>query len=700
MRGTKVARLCPGAALLLTLSFLSAANLRTNAQPAFVPPVNVPVTNSTATVFDLSGNYQFVHQATFTDGSVANLTLNFSLAQNAAGFLRTNGQTNILVGSNSVPVTFKVQGRVTGGGGKPTHAGFMVRWQASPTNTGTTAPFVITCNYSLIVTAAGLNGTAQGTAKLGTEHGKIKSAISDVPLPDGIDGTWALQVNAIAFKGFDGTGNILLPNGRTLQGHLVGSFSPHVGLSSFKVAGMGNDHGSAVHVNLFPHHNAPQALSGNVLGQTVRSKPFEDGGAFELLSSNLLTQNSVFVLNTTNGGQSCVECHAQFVAVVSTGFHAQINKGCQVCHGATANHTANPADQSVFPIVDLTGGSNSCAKCHNRSKEPIYSDWVSSAHAVVTPEIAPTLNPDSCGRCHSGSARLALLNNEALPPNPADTAQTCPVCHDPHADHTHTNFLSGVIAFTNPLSGRGFVITNKLVPPVYTDINYNPLNSTNNYFVTTSGTLISQYNPDINLCAQCHNHRGASYTSNSRPPHSSLQYNMLLGTVGVELDGSKPNFPGEHSVIEKQCVSCHMQTNTAASITGHTFVMNSFNVCAPCHGSAANAQGLANLVQGIVSSQIALVQTNLVLWGTTKAPSQIQGPNAWEYINPGGLSSGGGPPTSALQALIPVNIQKARFNLYLVFNDGSLGVHNPFFALHLLGAANTFVQTELNTPND
>ena len=114
MRGTKVARLSPGVAMLLTMACLSAGNLRGNAQPAFVPPANVSITNSTATVFDLTGNYQFVQQAAFSDGSVSSLTLNFALFQNAAGFLRTNGQTNILIGSNSVPATFKVQGRVTG----------------------------------------------------------------------------------------------------------------------------------------------------------------------------------------------------------------------------------------------------------------------------------------------------------------------------------------------------------------------------------------------------------------------------------------------------------------------------------------------------------------------------------------------------------------------------------------------------------
>jgi hypothetical protein len=45
--------------------------------------------------------------------------------------------------------------------------------------------------------------------------------------------------------------------------------------------------------------------------------------------------------------------------------------------------------------------------------------------------------------------------------------------------------------------------------------------------------------------------------------------------------------------------------------------------------------------------------------------------------------------------LVPVNIQKARFNLYLVLYDGSYGVHNAPFAVTLLDTAQTWVEQEL-----
>jgi hypothetical protein len=44
---------------------------------------------------------------------------------------------------------------------------------------------------------------------------------------------------------------------------------------------------------------------------------------------------------------------------------------------------------------------------------------------------------------------------------------------------------------------------------------------------------------------------------------------------------------------------------------------------------------------------------------------------------------------------VPNDIKRARFNLYLVLNDGSFGTHNPFFALDLLDTAEEWVLDEI-----
>jgi cytochrome c553 len=180
---------------------------------------------------------------------------------------------------------------------------------------------------------------------------------------------------------------------------------------------------------------------------------------------------------------------------------------------------------------------------------------------------------------------------------------------------------------------------------------------------------------------------------------------MLLGTVG-ELDSGPSQYdPGSHALlITNQCVGCHMQTAPSTSplqpaMTGHTFAMDSYAVCAGCHGSGANASNLVVFVSGSITNQIQAVQASLNQWAITKAPAILgtaqYGTRAWEYTKPGSLSPGGPGPTATLQARIPVNIRKARFDLYLVLYDGSLGVHNPLYSLMLLDTAQNWVDQAL-----
>ena len=55
------------------------------------------------------------------------------------------------------------------------------------------------------------------------------------------------------------------------------------------------------------------------------------------------------------------------------------------------------------------------------------------------------------------------------------------------------------------------------------------------------------------------------------------------------------------------------------------------------------------------------------------------------------MSPGGPGPNAAEQALIPDTIQKARFNVYVVLSDRSLGVHNPYYCVTLLDNAEDWI---------
>lgn len=429
--------------------------------------------------------------------------------------------------------------------------------------------------------------------------------------------------------------------------------------------------------------------------------------------------NALFVSLGGQTNASCLPCHtvgaglpSGFVNNLQTPHLAGVQ--CENCHGPAGNHAANPDDPLVRPRIELA--STVCGGCHNSRfapanlavyHPPYFEDWNKSAHRAVRQELkqdflsasGPTVFVPSCGRCHSGAVRESLLEDEPLPDGHEAGAIgiACATCHEPHEPVVHTNVLAGVVR--NVLNG--VTVTNNQLGAVYTNLLRNPLSSIRDYFLSTSDDFSGKYDPDVNVCGQCHNHRGAVWQTSSRPPHQSPQYNFLLGTVGELSTGVAPNQPATHALLEKQCVRCHMQTNNVPTLTspasaGHQFVVASFDTCRECHSLP---EQLVQFTTASVSNRIQQVKGLLDQWATTKAPAALRnkyGALAWEYTLPGQLSSGASGPTAAEQTQISTNIQKARFDLYLVLHDGSFGVHNGPYSIMLLNTAQSWVQAELN----
>ena len=510
--------------------------------------VNFLFSGSAAPIYDLTGGYRFDQQVSVMGGNTVNLSFPLSFTQDAAGRLQGSGLTTVRVGSDSLAASYVVNGRLSGGG-RLTRATFVVRLEGQDAGADGHPSLRSSIRYSLAVSARGLNGTARGSANLAKlGRGSIQSLISGVPLPAGVDGSWSVQLAVVGADRLAGTGAILLPNGRSLQASLTGNSSTDSGVGRIKLSGVDQDRGNTLNLSLSGQTNALRKLSGRILGQTVSGAPVPAQYA---------------------GSRACIECHGPMYQTVTNTFHAQVGVQCEDCHGAAADHAANCYDPLVRPKVDLTG--TACGACHSGSQHPVYEEWQTSGHAVVTEDMNPTNRIDSCGRCHSGSVRLSLLANAPLPYGEANVPIGCPTCHETHSPTVHPALLR------------------------------NPVASTEDYYLTTTTNFASAYNPDINICAQCHNHRGASWTSTSRPPHHSPQYNMLLGTVG-ELDtGVAPNEPGSHALLPGQCVDCHMQTADYVSqqepaITGHSFQVELYRYLPQLPSVAGIAGGFYHLV--------------------------------------------------------------------------------------------------------
>jgi hypothetical protein len=438
-----------------------------------------------------------------------------------------------------------------------------------------------------------------------------------------------------------------------------------------------------------PNYAGSQSCAGCHRGVHTAVMDTRHAGALETLKEFELSDGTNTYSNWETNS-SCLPCHTVGYGL-PTGFSTEgatphlAGVQCESCHGPAGLHVADPFDLFVRPRKEIS--AQLCGGCHQsvhlpapfpRPTLPHYDEWSTTPHNGVVFDMNGG-RIDRCGRCHSGSSRLAQLEGE----DPAITVEgdanlgiNCVVCHNPHE-----------------ATGNGYQLRN-------------PTASQEDYVVTTSGSaaggggLLDQYNPDINLCAQCHNHRGASWTSTSRPPHHSPQYNIMLGTVGETPEGYTPRGGGHGRFVSGQCVTCHMQTadhqsEAQPALTGHKFLVELYDACTGCH---SNPEGLVDFTTGVVGMRILELKSLLDEWGMNHSPEPLRttyGALAWEYSNSGDLSEGSGPSGSE-QSLIPDPIKKARFNLYLVLYDSSLGVHNGPYASDLLQFAREWVLGEID----
>jgi hypothetical protein len=195
------------------------------------------------------------------------------------------------------------------------------------------------------------------------------------------------------------------------------------------------------------------------------------------------------------------------------------------------------------------------------------------------------------------------------------------------------------------------------------------------------------------ICVDCHKsrRRASDYvltkvTSSTWGPHPSTQGDVLLGKNAASF--GTPYISGSHRNIGGGCVGCHMApttdtgTVTRDKVGGHSM---SLNYSATNYDHVTGCQGCH---PGITSFE------------DFEAPEDYDGDNtieSWQLEVKGLLSS-------LRKAMNPqhldsinwnwiaadsnnVNKRKAYFNYQMINNDGSFGLHNPFYTIQVLFAS-------------
>ncbi len=523
--------------------------------------------------------------------------------------------------------------------------------------------------------------------------------------------------------------------------------------------------------------------------------------------------------------------------------HAQVNADIKYGSAAATNYFTNTVIIGTkvyygYYVTNLIVG-NDATNILSKTNKINYTGWTNvvvtapgttniigvtnATTGIVNSSYVPGSSADpgqaravQCGVCHSAATRYAMLSGyndylagrpHTLNPAAANDAgawtATCATCHDPHA----TNYVAQLRYPTGS--------TNFHTMPTTVDSYVGSLRSTNalGQFTTNivyrNTTFQSKYDPSIQVCAQCHNSRGATwdgtayglvtnsvtgivtnvslsgdrtyyitnvvsvtntvvgvsnyfpyvtytdpvtkvvklatnatggYFTNAsgygRVIHHSPQYNILIGqadrgyipTIGTNgLPAVQIHSHGSLTRNPNQCVTCHAPSyavSATTNVTGHTFeVAFKDSACVSCHPGLTDAAFEAKIedLQYQETNNIIRVVGLLNQWATNLAPALLRtnyGKLAWEYTTPGvlGNPSGSavlvGPPSTFvwktnqttpvltndnLQLQIPEAIRKARFNLYSVLHDGSLGVHNPTYTKTLLTNAEALVMGEFTS---
>ncbi len=272
--------------------------------------------------------------------------------------------------------------------------------------------------------------------------------------------------------------------------------------------------------------------------------------------------------------------------------------------------------------------------------DQITEQWLNSAHAKPTES---TIGRDGCVKCHDGKA-FSVQNDKAADIT-TPSGQNCLSCHS---------------SYGSELKQKGQVS----IP-------------TKETFRSGTGAL----------CMSCHNSNSVPNISDPRrtSPHYSAQADVLTGSGGIRIsEDIQFNNTFGHISLDNSCADCHMPM-LEEGFRSHTFSMENeyaHLTCAKCHENVAdfNIRAKADYdgdgtIEGMQDEVLGLKN---ILYNAIS-----------EELDGGYFETSRGSIVffnAQGQQLNEVSdeIYLAAYNYYLIKNDGSKGIHNPLFTVHLL----------------
>lgn len=305
--------------------------------------------------------------------------------------------------------------------------------------------------------------------------------------------------------------------------------------------------------------------------------------------------------------------------------------------------------ERTITYSEVTQEPQSCFECHSDQNTELVAaeqQWQNSTHASGDHIDRKTA---SCAGCHTSEGFLNRVAGVPVVDVPNPTTIHCFTCHAPH---TTGNF------------GLRWTAAAVLKNGVTFDLK------------------------DGNLCVACHQSRTDSRTITGRVtmttrfgPHHGPQGDMIIGSNGYQYAGYTYETTQHRTAVDQACAGCHVLEATNNNVVGgHTFAMRgeldgeellNTRACFECHGALTTFN--YNGVQDSVTLYVNELETIL----TTAGLMENGAPKATTT----GKDSAG-----------------AVWNIMMVKEDQSLGVHNAKYTLGLLKSAIKYMRGELPQP--